>query len=158
MVGVHGPEFSRKHASAKSKCIFGGPAGWSCTRKSAFAPRTIDYDLARRDGGLLGRRAILFHSTTVGKSWRRVGADILKIWSQNRRFPKNPPFRSGRASYQMEMSITACDPEKERSRKILQPENDLAQDFQKVALVRVLFTGPMFFDKNLYQARVGARS
>ena len=47
----------------------------------------------------------------------------------------------------MEMSITACDPEKERSRKILQPENDLAQDFQNVALARVLFTGSTFFEK-----------
>ena len=39
--GVHGPEFCRKHASAKSKCIFGGPAGGSCTRKSAFAHAPI---------------------------------------------------------------------------------------------------------------------
>ena len=39
----------------------------------------------------------------------------------------------------MEMSITACDPEKERSRKILQPKIDYAQDFANVALARVLF-------------------
>ena len=89
----------------------------------------------------------MFYSTTVGKSWRRVAADFPKIFSQNRRFLKNPPFRSGRASYQMEMSITACDPEKERSRKILQPENEWDQDFQNVALARVLFTGSTFFEK-----------
>ena len=103
--------------------------------------------MARRDGGLLGRRAILFYSTTVGKSWRRVAADFPKIFSQNRRLLSEPPVGFERASYQMEMSITACDPEKERSRKILQPENDRAQDFQNVALARVLFAGSTFFEK-----------
>ena len=107
----------------------------------------IDYDMARRDGCLLGRRAIFFQSTAVGKSWRRVVADILNILSQNQRLLKIPPVGFERASYQMEMNITACDPEKERSRKILQPEIDLAQDFQNVALARVLFTGQTFFEK-----------
>ena len=47
----------------------------------------------------------------------------------------------------MEMSITACDPEKESSRKILQPEIDLGQDFANVALARILSTGSTFFEK-----------
>ena len=47
----------------------------------------------------------------------------------------------------MEMSTIARDPEKERSRKILQLEIDWAQDFQNVALARVLFTRSTFFEK-----------
>ena len=34
--------------------------------------RAIDYDLARRHGGLLGWGAIFVYNPTVGKSWRRV--------------------------------------------------------------------------------------
>ena len=47
----------------------------------------------------------------------------------------------------MGISISACDHEKERSKKILEPEIDLAQDFHNVALARVLFTGSTFFKK-----------
>ena len=74
-------------------------------------------------------------------------SDFPKIFSQNRRLLSEPPVGFERASYQMEMSITACDPEKERPRKILQPEIDLAQDFQNVALARVLFAESTFFEK-----------
>ena len=83
----------------------------------------------------------------MGKSWRRVAADFPEIFSQNRRLLSEPPVGFNGASYQMEMSITACDLEKERSRKILQPENDLGQDFQNVALARILFAESTFFEK-----------
>ena len=43
--------------------------------------------------------------------------------------------------------MTACDPEKERSRKILQPENDPLKDFANIALARVLFAESTFFEK-----------
>ena len=43
--------------------------------------------------------------------------------------------------------MTACDPEKERSRKILQPEIDWKTGFQNFALARVLFAGSTFFDE-----------
>ena len=46
----------------------------------------------------------------------------------------------------MEMRVTACDPEKERSRKILPPEIDPAQGFWIFALARVLFAGSKFFE------------
>ena len=76
----------------------------------------------------------------------------------NRRLLSEPPVGLERSSYQMEMSIAACDPEKERSRKILQPENDWLQDLQNVALARVLFAESTFFDKKRYQARVDINS
>ena len=85
----------QRRASAFLAALPGGP----CTRENAFASRANHYDLARRDGGLLGRRAILFYSTTVGKSWRRVASEIIKIFTENPRLLKIPPFRSGRASY-----------------------------------------------------------
>ena len=42
--------------------------------------------------------------------------------------------------------MTACDPEKERSRKILQPEIDLGKGFWNFALARVLFAQLTFFE------------
>ena len=64
--------------------------------------------------------------------------------SQNRAYLWLPPVVNSRKSYQMEIRVTSCDPEEERSRKILQLENDWTTDFRNVALAREVVTGSTF--------------